>query len=90
MDAKLGVYATEVVPADIDSAMDHLMEKYGFSPPLVDLVYEDPYQILIENAEFGFCFYLSSSRRRLLQKSDTEYSLSVIPALSRDPVRVKH
>ena len=54
MDAKLGVYATEVVPADIDSAMDHLMEKYGFSPPLVDLVYEDPYQILIENAEFGF------------------------------------
>ncbi len=54
MDTKLGVYATEAVPADIDSTMDHLMEKYGFSPPLVDLVYQDPYQILIENAKVGF------------------------------------
>ncbi len=54
MDIELGVYATEAVPDDIDSCMDHLMEKYGFSPPLVDLVYQDPYQILIENAEFGF------------------------------------
>ena len=54
MDTKLGVYATEAVPEDIDSCMDHLMQKYGFSPPLVDLVYQDPYQILIENAEFGF------------------------------------
>jgi len=54
MDIELGVYATEAVPDDIDSCMDHLMEKYGFSPPLVDLVYQDPYQILIENAQFGF------------------------------------
>lgn len=54
MDTELGVYATEAVPDDIDSCMDHLMDKYGFSPPLVDLVYQDPYQILIENAEFGF------------------------------------
>ncbi len=54
MDTKLGVYATEPVPADIDSAMDHLMEKYGFSPPLVDLVYSDPYHTLIENIESGF------------------------------------
>jgi hypothetical protein len=54
MDTRLGVYATEPVPADIDSAMDHLMEKYGFSPPLVDFVYSDPYHTLIENVESGF------------------------------------
>ncbi|MCP4267751.1 MAG: DUF2092 domain-containing protein [Candidatus Brocadiaceae bacterium] len=54
MDTKLGVYATEPVPADIDSAMDHLAEKYGFSPPLVDFVYSDPYHTLIENVESGF------------------------------------
>jgi hypothetical protein len=54
MDTKLGVYATEPVPTDIDSAMDHLAEKYGFSPPLVDFVYSDPYHTLIENVESSF------------------------------------
>ena len=42
------------VPAVIDDALDHLMEKYGFSPPLVDFIYQDPYNTLIENVEFGF------------------------------------
>jgi hypothetical protein len=54
MDTGLGVYATVPVPADIDSAMDHLAEKHGFSPPLVDFVYSDPYHTLIENVESGF------------------------------------
>ena len=54
MDVTLGVYATEPVPADIDAAMDYLMKKYGFSPPLVDFVYQDPYRTLIENVESGF------------------------------------
>jgi hypothetical protein len=50
----IGVYAKAPVPAVIDAAMDHLMEKYGFSPPLVDFIYQDPYNTLIENVEFGF------------------------------------
>jgi len=54
MDVTFGVYATEPVPGVIDAAMDHLMNKYGFSPPLVDFVYQDPYRILIENVESGF------------------------------------
>jgi hypothetical protein len=49
-----GVYAEVPVPAVIDAALDHLMEKYGFSPPLVDFIYQDPYNTLIENVEFGF------------------------------------
>ncbi len=50
----IGVYAKVPVPAVIDDALDHLMEKYGFSPPLVDFIYQDPYNTLIENVEFGF------------------------------------
>ncbi len=54
MDVGLSVYAKVPVPSVIDAAMDHLMEKYGFSPPLVDFIYQDPYNTLIENVEFGF------------------------------------
>ncbi len=50
----IGVYAKVPVPAVIDDAMDHLMEKYGFSPPLIDFIYQDPYNTLIENVGFGF------------------------------------
>ncbi len=50
----IGVYAKVPVPDIIDAAMDHLMDKYGFSPPLVDFIYQDPYNTLIENVEFGF------------------------------------
>ena len=50
----IGVYAEVPVPATIDAAMDHLMEKFGFSPPLVDFIYQDPYNTLIENVESGF------------------------------------
>jgi hypothetical protein len=54
MDVGLGIYAKVPVPAVIDASMDHLMEKYGFSPPLVDFIYKDPYNTLIENVEYGF------------------------------------
>jgi hypothetical protein len=60
MDVTLGVYATEPVPDVTDAAMDYLMEKYGFSPPLVDFIYQDPYRILIENVESGFYVGLHS------------------------------
>jgi hypothetical protein len=47
-------YATVEAPPEIDEAMDHLMERYGFAPPLADLVYKDPYAAVIENVQFGF------------------------------------
>jgi len=50
----IGVYAKVPVPAVIDDALDHLMEKYEFSPPLVDFIYQDPYNTLIDNVESGF------------------------------------
>ena len=54
VDGGLGVYATvEDVPMELGAMMDHLMEKYDFSPPLADLVYPDIYEALIDNVQFG-------------------------------------
>jgi hypothetical protein len=50
----LGVYATTDVPADLDAAIDHVFDTYGFSVPIADLVYSDPYAVLTENVESGF------------------------------------
>jgi hypothetical protein len=38
----------------IDEAVDEVFDKYGFSVPIADLIYKDPYLALIENAESGF------------------------------------
>ena len=54
VDGELGVYATvDDVPRELGAMMDHLMEKYNFSPPLADLVYPDLYEALIDNVQFG-------------------------------------
>jgi hypothetical protein len=47
------MYAITDVPPDIDRALDTVFETYGFSVPLADLVYADPYSVLIENAIEG-------------------------------------
>jgi hypothetical protein len=48
-----GVYASAPMPGNIDAMFDKLLKDYGFSPPLSDLVYSDPYKILIPHAQFG-------------------------------------
>lgn len=53
-DARANVYATAEVSSDMDEALDRAFELYGFSVPIADLVYSDPYGTLIENVERGF------------------------------------
>jgi hypothetical protein len=53
LNEDLGVYATSPAKPTIDKTVDHIMEKFGFALPLADLVYKDPYAILIENVQFG-------------------------------------
>ena len=48
------VYAQKKIPGTIDNAIDFVFEKFGFSVPLADLVYADPYAILIENVDKGY------------------------------------
>jgi hypothetical protein len=53
------VYATEKVPTKFDEAIDYVMKEFGFSPPLVDVLYSDPYKLLINRVQFGLYIGLS-------------------------------
>jgi hypothetical protein len=48
------VYTRTKVPPTIDAAIDKIFAQYGFSVPIADFVYEDPYRVLMENVESGF------------------------------------
>lgn len=48
-DMRANVYAMTAVPPTIDSAIDMIVEKFGVSLPLTDLLYANPYNILAEN-----------------------------------------
>jgi len=45
------IYAQAKVAGTIDEAIDFVFEKFGFSIPLADLVYSDPYAVLMENVD---------------------------------------
>ena len=47
------VYAVTEVPSGIDAALDFFFERHGFSVPLADFLYSDPYGVLIENVDGG-------------------------------------
>jgi hypothetical protein len=52
-DREKDVYAQTSVSSPIDDAIDQVFEQYGFSVPIADLVYTDPYRTLTENAQSG-------------------------------------
>ena len=54
LDSAKMVYTKTKVAPTIDTAIDEVFDKYGFSVPIADLVYEDPYRTLIENVETGY------------------------------------
>ena len=53
-DSERNVYAVADVPTAIDEAIDHMVETFGFSVPLSDLLAPNPYETLIANVETGF------------------------------------
>ena len=52
-DAARNVYAQGEHSGTVDSALDTLFERYGFSVPLADLLYSDPYQTLMASVGTG-------------------------------------
>ena len=48
------LFASTAVDTGIDDAVDRVFELSGFSVPIADLVYADPYAVLSEYAESGF------------------------------------
>jgi len=53
LDKAHNVYATIEVPATIDATLDKLQDEYGVVLPLADLLYADPYAVLIEGVTYG-------------------------------------
>jgi len=53
-DLNRQVYSVTKVPPTIDDAVDQVVSVYGFTVPLADFVYTDPYKVMIEKAVGGF------------------------------------
>ncbi len=54
LDAERNLYAVTDVPPETGAALDVLFEKYGFSVPIADLLYPDPYEVLMAKVQRGF------------------------------------
>ena len=59
-DLNLDFYAQKEMTADIDTAVDRMFERFGFSVPTADLVYADPYSTLTASVDSGFVIGLHS------------------------------
>jgi hypothetical protein len=47
-------YASAAAPPRIDAMLNELVPKLGFTPPLSDLLYRDPYATVRGNIQYGF------------------------------------
>jgi len=52
-DVAVNMYAVTDVPSNLDSAIDSVFDRYGFSVPIADLVSSDPYDVLIADVIEG-------------------------------------
>jgi hypothetical protein len=53
LDKEHNVYATVEGAATIDATLDKLEDEYGVTLPLVDILYSDPYAVLMEGVTYG-------------------------------------
>jgi hypothetical protein len=53
LDKEHNVYATIEAPATIDATFDKLTDEYGMVVPLADLLYSDPYAVLMAGVTYG-------------------------------------
>lgn len=53
LDKENDVYATVEARPTIDATFDMLADDYGFVLPLADLIYSDPYAVLMEDVTYG-------------------------------------
>ena len=54
LDVGREVYAKESVTGNLEEALDYIVNKFGFAPPLSDFVYQDIYEALMRDIVFGF------------------------------------
>ncbi len=53
LDKEHNVYATIEAPATIDATLDKIVDEYGVVLPLADLLYADPYAVLMAGVTYG-------------------------------------
>jgi hypothetical protein len=53
LDKESNVYATLESAGTIDATLDKLQDDYGLVLPLVDILYSDPYAVLMEGVTYG-------------------------------------
>jgi hypothetical protein len=53
LDKEHNTYATVEAPATIDATLDELQDEYGVVLPLVDILYSNPYAVLMEGVTYG-------------------------------------
>ncbi len=69
LDVLTNLYARMEVPGAIDGAVDELFERYGYSVPVADFLYADPYGVLSENTLFG----VALGKHRLADGKDAQH-----------------
>jgi len=52
-DPSTPYYASEAVSAEVDGMLDKVQVRLGFSLPLVDFLYSDPYRSMRQNVQYG-------------------------------------
>jgi len=60
IDEPSGYYARYDVPGDLDGMLDFVADRLGFTPPLSDFTYSDPYVALTDKVDFGIYVGLHS------------------------------
>jgi len=53
VDPSTPFYASEAAPPDLDAMLEKTVAQLGFTPPLVDFFYRDPYPGLRRDVQFG-------------------------------------
>jgi hypothetical protein len=53
LDNNQGTYSVTKVPDTLDEMMDYMVERYGLSMPLADILISDPYTSAIRNVRIG-------------------------------------
>jgi len=53
LDREANVFFQASVPREIGAALDLIFERYGYSVPIADLVYPDPYETLMGSVQAG-------------------------------------
>lgn len=93
LDVRRAAYATAEVPASIDGALDRLANHYGLTISLADIVYADPYSIMIENVQKGL--YLGkhsvrgqSAHHLLFVQDDIDWQVWVADGFVPVPMKV--